>query len=164
MPGMPLIEPRALPPDVGLPPCDKRIAELHGYWHSIHPKGRLPGRQHFDPVDVPHVLPWIWLVEFERHPLRYRYRLVGTEHVLALGRDPTGHWLDEVHPRFTKSSGHPQFAAAVARAEIGFHKGNTASYRGREMKRVERLILPLARNGHDIDMLLGLTVFMRPAA
>ena len=160
-----LIEPRDLALDVGLPPCDERIAELYGYWQSIHPaKGRLPGRQHFDPVDVPQLLPWIWLIEFQRHPLRLKYRLAGTEHVLALGRDPTGYWLDEVHPRFAMSSGYPQFVAAIARAEIGFHKGSAVYYQGRERKRVERLILPLARNGRDVDMLLGLTVFMPPAS
>jgi len=31
------------------------------------------------------------------------------------------------------------------------------------MATVERLILPLARNGHDVDMLLGLTTFIPPA-
>ena len=35
-----------------------RVARLYRYWLSIHPPGGgLPGRQHFDPVDVPELLP-----------------------------------------------------------------------------------------------------------
>jgi hypothetical protein len=29
---------------------------------------------------------------------------------------------------------------------------------------VERLVLPMARNGHDVDLLLGISVFMPAAA
>src|SRR5690348_8213244 len=44
--------------------CDHRLRELYEYWRSRHPaEGVLPGRQHFDPVDVPKLLPWIWLVD-----------------------------------------------------------------------------------------------------
>ncbi len=161
---MRVIGPRPLPAEVGLPPCDERIVELYRYWLAIHPaRGLIPGRQHFDPVDVPRLLPWLWLIEFRRHPLRFKYRLVGTEHVQALGRDPTSQWLDAAHPRFTTSSGYRQFVAAVARGEVGFHRGAAVYYKNRAMATVERLILPLARNGHDVDMLLGLTTFIPPA-
>src|SRR5260221_4000565 len=114
--------PRPLPPEVGLPPCDERIVELYRYWLAIHPaRGLIPGRQHFDPVDVPRLLPLLWLIEFQRHPLRFKYRLVGTEHVQALGRDPTSQWLDEVHVRFTTSSGYRQLVTAVARGAGRLH-------------------------------------------
>jgi hypothetical protein len=108
----------------------------------------------------------MWLIEFQRHPLRFRYRLVGTEHVQALGRDPTSAWLDEVHPRFTTSSGYRQFVTAVGRGEMGFHRGASVYYKNRAMANIERLILPLARTGYDVDMLLGLTMFvpMAPGA
>ncbi len=156
---------RPMPPEAALPPCDERIVELYRYWLSIHPaRGVLPGRQHFDPVMVPKLLPWLWLAEFDRQPLRVRYRLVGTEQVVAMGRDATGKWLDEAHPGFVASSAYPQFVAAVERGEIGFHKGGAINQRNRSWMSAERLVLPLARNGQDVDMLLGMTVFMPAAA
>lgn len=154
-----------MPPEAALPPCDERIVELYRYWLSIHPaRGVLPGRQHFDPVVVPKLLPWLWLVEFERQPLRFRYRLMGTEHVAALGRDATGKWLDEAHPRFTASSAYSQFVAAAEHGEIGFCKGSSVNHSKDSWMSAERLVLPLGRNGHDVDLLLGITVFAPAAA
>lgn len=101
------------------------------------------------------------MVEFERQPLRFRYRLVGTEHVAALGRDATGEWLDHAHPHFTVSSAYQQFVAAAERAEPGYYRGEPVYYLRRDWMTIERLILPLARNGRDADLLLGLTVFNR---
>jgi hypothetical protein len=156
---------RPMPPEAALPPCDERIVELYRYWLSIHPaRGVLPGRQHFDPVMVPKLLPWIWLAEFEQNPLRFRYRLVGTEQVVALGRDATGKWLEEVHPGFAASAAYRQFVAAVERSDVGFHKGAAINHRQRNWMSVERLVLPMARNGHDVDLLLGISVFMPAAA
>jgi hypothetical protein len=156
---------RPMPPEAALPPCDERIVDLYRYWLSIHPaRGVLPGRQHLDPVAVPKLLPWLWLIEFERDPLRFRYRLMGTEQVVALGRDGTGKWLDEVHPGFAASSALPQFVAAIERSEVGFHKGAAINARERSWMSVERLVLPMAKNGRDVDLLLGISVFMPAAA
>ena len=155
---------RPMPPEAALPPCDERIVELYRYWLSIHPaRGVLPGRQHFDPVAVPKLLPWLWLIDVARQPLRFKYRLMGTEQAVALGRDATGQWLDDAHPRFDASSAHRQLTAAAERGEIGFHKGGARNRNKHHLMWAERLVLPMARNGGDVDMLLGITVYM-PAA
>jgi len=38
------------------------VKSLYSYWRAISPPGRLPGRQHFDPLDVPRLLPNIWQI------------------------------------------------------------------------------------------------------
>jgi hypothetical protein len=151
-----------LSPGCVLPACDPRVAELHAYWRRLFvASDLLPARRHFDPTAVPRLLRWIWLVEVERHPLRFRYRLVGTEHVTTLGRDATGAYLDEVHPRFARSSAHALFAAAAERGEVGFYQGPPVYFIERDHWAIERLILPLAHDGRGVDMLLGITVFVR---
>ena len=57
-----------------------KVSALYEYWKSITPDpGRLPGRQHLDPADIPTLLPNIWLLDVLEAPLRFRYRLIGTE-------------------------------------------------------------------------------------
>ena len=54
------------------------IKLLYDYWCRMAPPGRLPGRQHVDPIDIPHLLPNIWLLDVHRDPIRFWRRLVGT--------------------------------------------------------------------------------------
>src|SRR5487761_1780687 len=129
-------------PGADLPPCDKRISELYRYWQSIRPAaGRLPGRQHFQPTDIPHLLQWIWLADVQRTPLRFKYRLVG-----------------EAHPRFRQSTAYPHFVAAAERAQVAFYRGPPVYVIDLRYKTIERLILPMAQDGATVDMLLGITV------
>jgi hypothetical protein len=149
-----------------LPTADGRVRQLYEHWLGLHPgRGILPGRQHFDPVAVPaSLLPLLWLADVERAPLRFRYRLLGTEQVRVLGRDFTGHWLDEAHPDFVGSAASGQFVAAAERAEVGYRCGNTPILLPKDYRSMERLILPLARDGREVDMLLAISVYHRAAA
>ena len=62
--------------------------ELFAYWRSLFPEDGLPGRQHFDPVDVPHLLRMLFLVDIVRggKKIRFRYRLLGTDITSRAGR------------------------------------------------------------------------------
>lgn len=140
--------------------CDGRIRRLYDYWRSIHPSsGGLPGRQHIDPAAIVELLPWIWMLDVERNPLRFRYRLVGTEQVAAMETDPTGRYLDEAHPRFLTSLAYPDYVAAAEQREVSFHRGPPVFHISKDYVLMERLLLPLATNGSTVDKLLGLTVY-----
>ncbi|MGO8918965.1 MAG: PAS domain-containing protein [Stellaceae bacterium] len=150
----------ALPVD-----CDERIRRLYDYWKAVHPpSGGLPGRQHVDPIAMSKLLPWLWMVDVERNPLRFRYRLVGTEQVSAMDADFTGRFLDEVHPRFLAGFTYPHYVAAAERSEINYYRGAPIFHINKEYVSIERLLLPLAKNGRDVDMLLAITVYHRPPA
>jgi hypothetical protein len=79
---------------------------------------------------------------------------MGTEHARLSGRDVTGRWMDEVHPDLAELDVYPQWLAVVERAEIGYRRGPLQD----ECKESERLLLPLARNGAEVDMVLAMTV------
>lgn len=140
--------------------CDSRVRRLYDYWLSIHPsEGGLPGRQHFDPTHIPALLPWVWLVDVHRSPLRFKHRLLGTEHVHVMKRDVTGLWVDEVHPLFVTSPAYPQFVATAERGEVWYRRGNPLFHLPKEYLSMERLLLPLAQDGKDVDMILAITVY-----
>lgn len=151
-------------PDPPLPAdCDPRVRRLYDYWRRIHPPlGGLPGRQHVDPTEISDLLPWLWMVDVVRTPLRFRYRLVGTEQVAAMEHDFTGQFLDEAHPRFLGSASYPQYVAAAERAEIGYLRGKPVFHLNKDYIAIERLLLPLARDGKSVDMLLAITVYFSP--
>ncbi|MEM9683880.1 MAG: PAS domain-containing protein, partial [Pseudomonadota bacterium] len=58
---------------------DPGILAAVEYWRSISPGNRLPGRQHFDPTEIPNLLSGVWLIDVEQQPLSFVFRLVGTD-------------------------------------------------------------------------------------
>ncbi len=97
-----------------------------------------------------------------RDPWRFKYRLVGTELVRMVGYDATGQWLDET---LAKIKGGDNFDDLTFVAE-----GRGLSYRRgfaplllpeKNHLASERIVLPLARNGSDIDILLGFDLSQR---
>jgi hypothetical protein len=149
----------ALPDD-----CDWRIRRLYEYWRGLRPAaGGLPGRQHIDPAAIRELLPWVWMVDVERNLLRFRYRLVGTEQVAAMQGDMTGRYLDEAHSRFLTGLTYPDYVAAAERAEVRFHRGPPVFHINKDYVLIERLLLPLAADGREVDKLLAITVYFRQA-
>ena len=69
---------------IPLPPQGEphpRIARMIAYWREFAPgPGLLPGKQHFDPMRVPDLLPNLWLLEVVREgdTRRYRFRVAET--------------------------------------------------------------------------------------
>jgi hypothetical protein len=137
-----------------------KIKALHRYWESIRPRdGVLPARRHFDPVDIPELLPNIWMIDVQRAPLRFRFRLVGTEIVKFTGRDVTGRWLDEVFPGYQASDAFRVHSAVAEGGRPGYRKGGMISNPGRSDSGGERLYLPFAEDGEQVDILLVMTLY-----
>lgn len=144
------------------PSADPRLRRLFLHWQAIHPgEGVLPGRQHIDPAAIPELLPFVWLADVYRDPLRFRYRLLGTEHAHVFGRDYTGSWLDEVHVNFAGSPAYPQYVAVVEEGRPAYRRGHTLIMLPKEYRSIERLLLPLARDGRRVDMLIAISLYQR---
>ena len=135
------------------------IKTLYDYWLSISPNGRLPGRKHFDPVDVPSLLPNLWLIEVHRDPLRFWRRTVGSKIEEFAGRNLTGGWVgDQLNgPRL---SGVQSFMIDVVKTKRpSWRRGKSLIRFEKEFAELERLYLPMAADGETVDMILAITVF-----
>lgn len=135
--------------------CHPKIAAIVDYWRSRHQGGELPGRQHIDPADIPSLLPNIWLMDVTRNPIRFRMRLVGTRIVAYAGEDNTGCWIDEKWPDYDDS---PLRQVVDSRAP-GWWRGPSQFRPEKTYVELERVRLPLARDGSTVDMILCLTIF-----
>jgi hypothetical protein len=146
--------------------CQPEIRAIADYWRRISPPERLPGRQHLEPLDIPKLLSKLWLLDVipaPQSPLRYRFRvrLLGTEVASGFRRDFTGMWLDEAWPMVTSVGGtYPHYLEVVERAAPSFRRGKPTFDPKRDFTWMERILLPMARDGAQVDMILALTVFM----
>lgn len=146
--------------DEPLPPCDERIFVLHDYWRQIRPPGAsMPGRQHFSPEAVPRFLPMIRLYDVCRDPLRFRYRLVGTELVRTSGRDLTGQWFDEAAPAAYAARSLANLVFVASGQGYCYRRGFPLFMIGdKDHLTSERIMLPLASDGQMVDIILAMTV------
>ena len=60
------------------------------YWDSKRRGRRMPARRDIEPAEILVLLPYVVLVDVERDPVDFRYRLVGTGVAARIGRDRTG--------------------------------------------------------------------------
>lgn len=139
----------------------ERLAALYAYWRRIRPApDLLPGRQHFDPIDVPKALASIWLLDVQREPLQFRYRLIGTNVVRMIGGDFTGQWFDEARPAIGKVM--PRMVRYRLMVETGratWRKGTPLLAPDPYWKSTENVLMPLADDGRNVDMLLCASVY-----
>ncbi len=133
----------------------EKTRRLFEYWRSIHPPTGLPGRQHFDPAAIFDLMPMVWIADVQREPLRLRYRLVGTAATRVFRQELTGQWFDEAHPDFVPTAhNYGEYKRVVESGTPVCSLGRPIlNYEPTYTKR-ERLILPLARDGRTVDMVL----------
>ncbi len=140
------------------------VARFFDYWLSIAPAGRLPGRQHFDPLDIVALMPRVWILDVVREASgpRFCYRLVGTREVQTLEREVTGCWLDEVHPHLKETpGGFARFHHITETGNPTYRKGRVLFIHRKDDRVVENCIVPMARDGATVDMIAGCSVLYR---
>jgi hypothetical protein len=146
-------------PDMDRSSWNPKLAQFYDYWLSIKPPDRLPGRQHFDPLDIPLIMPRVWMLDVLRDPLRYRYRLAGTKEVETLQREVTGQMFNDVHPQLDEDS--PAFQrlndSALSHV-VSYRKGAVVAVHDKKHQVVENCIVPLARDGKTVDILVACSV------
>jgi hypothetical protein len=138
-----------------------KVRELYEYWANIRAGGnKLPGRADFDPMRVAHLLPHVMLLDVAGQPPRFRYRLIGTRMVDSLGGDLTGQWLDQAHAQGGKAPHFPAYEKVAIEGAHDWRRGKPhfSSYIDK-CTEMERVFLPMAANGRDVDMILTIAVF-----
>lgn len=153
----------------GTPPVDeaRRVLEAakspvivagYEYWLQKRALSRrsLPGRQHLDPVEMKAFLPHVVLIDVVREGThcRFRNRLNGTHVTNIFGRDGTGKFIEHIGYLHVFDDLYRRFAAAVDEKALVY--GTSPSpVQKLDFMEYEHLTLPLATDGHTVDMLFG---------
>lgn len=131
------------------------LLQLYAYWNGRRDSRRFPVREYIDPLDLKFILGSLILIDIEPDPLRFRYRLFGSEIARRQGFDMTGKYNDQ-HP-------WPEFAARVRDVYKGvMENGEPALIRrrgliGDQPMDHQSLILPLGRD--KVEMILVGVIF-----
>jgi len=144
---------------------EPEFMQLVDYWCRKAPEGALPGRQHIDPVELPpRLLPHLLLLDVERGgaALRFRFRIASTSFIELVGREVTGLCFDELGPADRVEPVCRAFTTIVEAARPVFLAGRL-TLPSRDYCRVKRLGLPLARDGHIVDMIIAVFLLERYA-
>ncbi len=138
---------------------DPGIRRFWEYWRAKCADGSLPARRALDPVDFPYVLGEVLLIEARRADAsdaptwRFRYRLIGTQVVARDGYDLTNKSLEDLPEPEYREQIRRSWTTVCETAEP-FHCIRDRTMDGR-VRRYEAIVLPLAENGHDVDMLIA---------
>jgi hypothetical protein len=152
--------------------ADPLIRRFVEYWRSKRFGAPYPSRDAIDPLDFRYVLGDVVLIEARPaptgspHPWNFRYRLIGASIVERDGYDLTNKTIDDLP--------EPQYRERVRSTWLDVCETGVPVYYARELfldhrpRRYEVVVMPLASNGHDIDMLISVQretgVFTRAAA
>ncbi len=133
---------------------DPDLRLLHSYWLSKRGSRRMPRRAEIDPVDIPTLLPLVFLVDVRQRPLRFRFRLIGTAICARWGGDATWKYLDQLDLDGEREVVLRQYAAVVETGKPRFDVEVITTDDGRDV-RYERLLLPLSEDDATPNILLG---------
>ena len=140
--------------------CHEKIRQIIEYWFSIHPETGLPGRQHFDPIDVPRHLRNLRLLDVvDGDPPRFRTRLMGTYLVEFFGQEQTGLCFDEIYPNFEKTKAFRHMTETVATKRPNWYRGKPILKHEKDFATIERVFLPFAQDGNRVDLILSCILF-----
>lgn len=147
-----MADPRTPAPAGLIVPRHDALEKLYAYWCAKKGERRAPARADIDPLEIARLLPHVTLVDVERAPLRFRYRLVGTEIVRNVGDDFTGRYLDSFLRLSHRDAMAAEFTRVVESALPSISDWEYTRGDGRHV-RYERLVLPLMADGVTVDML-----------
>lgn len=143
---------------------DERLRRLVAYWLDRRRGRTMPARRDIDPVDIPWVLPFIWLNDVvppatAADGLRFRCRLAGEAINAVHRRSVRGLMLEDYVPADDLPVVTEQYSA-VAQTPLVLHSTGRVYHRTRQYLVGERIVLPLsADGGGTVAVLLGATIY-----
>lgn len=72
------------------------LRQLYAYWDERRRGRPMPARRDLDPVEFRFALGHVLLIDVLYHPLRFRFRLHGSELAFRAGYDMTGRMVEEL--------------------------------------------------------------------
>jgi len=134
------------------------LRRLYEDWDRRRNGRAFPARSDFDVLDLGYIIGNVSLLDVRYDPLRFRYRLHGTNIAQRAGVDLTGKNVEDVPDIAWRAGLLKHFRAVIEQRRpvaITFRRAWT----DHRFWNCESLALPLSREGNTIDMLMTSVVW-----
>jgi len=142
---------------------DKRWPQFYDYWMQLaEQRGALPSRQAIDPLQMPrHLLGNIYLTEvvYETgNQPRFRFRLLGQE-ITEREYTRPGQYVHELDGNQSAGLLETQYLDCL-QGRLWLRQTNLSwADRQKSFMRYQVLLMPLARDGYEVDSMIGLVIY-----
>lgn len=130
-----------------------QLRQIYEYWLGRAGSDTPPARGDVDPLDLPRLLPQVFLVEVGKDG-RFRYKVVGTRIVEWSSGDATGKYLEDVEILYDIAGIRRDFQSVVD-ARAPRYDLRDAPWADRDFMRYHRLLAPLADADGRVTHLFG---------
>jgi len=132
------------------------LRDLAGYWLARRGAAAMPRRADIDPIDLPSHLARLILADVLHAPMRFHFRVVGTELEHQLGQRYTGTTIDDSAGAFFKPYKAVVEQVRPIREYIRYDFDD-----GGPIGEFERLLMPLSEDGENVTMVFGEAIYTR---
>lgn len=138
---------------------DNKLQRLFAYWRTLCEGDLLPSRRDIDPVEIPDLLPNVFLLDVVGDAEDFHFRLAGSQVEDAFSMPLRGKSIADIQKRAGIRI-PMEHHIEVARGGGPRYREGKMHVAGREHWEIRRLLLPLASDGRLVDVLMGGAVFM----
>jgi hypothetical protein len=136
-----------------------RLKRLYEAWEERRRGREFPSRADFSPLDLTYILGNVSLLDVAYAPLRFRFRLHASHLSARFGFEMTNKSVDEMpivsHGRMARA----HYTEVIEKRAPVAHARDNLFIDCSQKRECEGLVLPLARDGTTIDMLLSALVW-----
>ena len=129
------------------------LVDLLALWRSKMRDGKIPSRSDFQAEEFMQFGGRIVLIDVERQPLRFKYRLIGSHITNVLDRDSTGKYLDEIYDSDFYTKAVETYKRNIDE-KIPFRAHGEMVHAFKPYLSFEAVDIPLSSDGESVDMIL----------
>ena len=134
------------------------LVDLFGLWQAKLRGRVMPARADLTPFDLKAHLGNLILTDVEPEPLRFRYRLIGTNITRIVKRDATGHYYEDIYSGRLRESVLAN-NSWVVRERAPLRIFSRTGHERNDIYTYEGVLMPLSQDGEHVNMVLGSLLF-----
>ncbi len=132
------------------------LQRLGAYWNELRGAERIPARAAFDPLQIPELLPTIWLYRYQPAEDDWLCHVAGDRICQTTGQPMQKRYVRELFPADVARVINQRFGRIIREEAIFYSFGSVYALQGRYTQG-ERVGLPLLDDAGVVSWVVGVT-------